>query len=117
MTRTPPSSTLITPENVVLGSMGVEWAASPAPDEIALRYIDPDSDWQYQTIRRRVPGATGPVVNTSTVTLRGVTSSGAGSQGGKSARGAPAISSATHHLGNGAGRLPDPARRCGMDDP
>ncbi len=69
-------TTLITPENVVLGSMGVEWAASPAPDEIALRYIDPDSDWQYQTIRRRVPGATGPVVNTSTVTLRGVTSSG-----------------------------------------
>ena len=69
-------STLITPENVILGSMGVEWAASPAPDEIALRYIDPDSDWQYRTIRRRVPDATGPVANTSTVTLRGITSPG-----------------------------------------
>ena len=37
------------------------------------RYIEPDLDWQWNTVRRTVPGVTAPS-RTATLTLPGVTS-------------------------------------------
>ena len=39
-----------------------------------MRYIEPDLDWQFNTLRRLVPGANGPPAATTTITLDGVTS-------------------------------------------
>jgi len=68
-----PATALIAPGNVVAGTFGVEYAAGQVADEIAVRYIEPDLDWQYNTLRRRVPGAEGPLGSTATLTLQGVT--------------------------------------------
>ena len=70
-----PATALITPGNIVAGSFAVEYAAGQAADEIAMRYIEPALDWQYNTLRRLVPGAAAPPSTTTTVTLPGVTSS------------------------------------------
>ena len=51
-----PASALITPGNIVAGSFAVEYAAGQAADEIAVRYIEPALDWQFNTIRRRANG-------------------------------------------------------------
>ena len=69
-----PATALITPGNIVAGSFAVEYAAGQAADEIAVRYIEPDLDWQYNTLRRLVPGVNGPPAATTTITLEGVTS-------------------------------------------
>ena len=78
-----PATALITPGNIVAGSFAVEYATGQAADEIAVRYIEPELDWQYNTLRRLVPvapearesaGASGPPSLTATVTLQGVTS-------------------------------------------
>ena len=53
------ATALITPGNIVAGTFGVEYAAGQTADEIAVRYIEPELDWQYNTLRRRVPGAAG----------------------------------------------------------
>ena len=69
-----PVSALITPANIAAGSFELEWAASgKAADEIVCRYIEPDLDWQWNTVRRPVPGVTAPS-RTATLTLPGVTS-------------------------------------------
>ena len=52
----------------------MEYAAGQAADEIAVRYIEPDLDWQFNTLRRLAPGASAPPASTSTITLQGVTS-------------------------------------------
>ena len=69
-----PATALITPGNIVAGSFAVEYAAGQAADEIAKRYIEPDLDWQFNTLRRLVPGVNGPPAATTTITLEGVTS-------------------------------------------
>ena len=68
-----PATALIAPGNIVAGSFAVDYAAGPAADEIAVRYIEPDLDWQYNTLRRLVPGVTGTPTATATLTLHGVT--------------------------------------------
>ncbi len=69
-----PATALIAPGNIVAGTFAVEYATGQAADEIAVRYIEPDLDWQYNTLRRRAAGASGPPGVTATVTLHGVTS-------------------------------------------
>ena len=70
-----PATALITPGNIVAGSFAVEYAAGQAADEIAVRYIEPALDWQYNTLRRLTPGVSGPPRTSATITLHGVTSS------------------------------------------
>ena len=69
-----PATALITPGNIVAGSFAVEYANGRSADEIAVRYIDPDLDWQYNTLRRLAPGVTTLPTSTATITLHGVTS-------------------------------------------
>ena len=66
------ATALFTPGNIVAGSFGVDYVAGKAAEEIACRYIDPDLDWQWNTVRRTVPGVTTPG-GTATLTLTGVT--------------------------------------------
>ncbi len=68
-----PATAMITPGNIVAGSLEVDWAAGRGADEIACRYIDPDLDWQWNTVRRTVPDAEYPPASTATLTLAGVT--------------------------------------------
>ena len=68
-----PATALVTPGNIVAGSFAVEYAAGQAADEIAVRYVEPDLDWQFNTLRRPVPGASAPPAATATITLPGVT--------------------------------------------
>ena len=68
-----PASALVTPGNIVAGSFRVDYAAGQAAEEIAVRYIEPDLDWQYNTLRRTVPDAGALPASTATVTLPGVT--------------------------------------------
>ena len=67
-----PATALITPGNIVQGSFEVDYASGKAAEEIACRYIDSDLDWQWNTVRRTVPGITRPG-STATLTLMGVT--------------------------------------------
>ena len=78
------ATALITPGNIVAGSFAAGYATGQAADEIAVRYIEPALDWQYNTLRRRVPVApeardstdvAGPPASTATLTLHGVTGS------------------------------------------
>ncbi len=68
-----PVSSLITPGNIIPGSLRIAWASGAAAEEIALRYIDKDRDWTWQTVRRLMPGLTGPPASTTTVTFPGIT--------------------------------------------
>ena len=68
-----PATALVTPGNIVAGSFAVEYAAGQAADEIAVRYVEPDLDWQFNTLRRLAPGASAPPAATATITLAGVT--------------------------------------------
>lgn len=65
---------MITPGNILQGTFGVEWLDSQLADEVVVRYIEPDMDWQWNSIRRTVPGVTGTPRSSTTVTMRGVTS-------------------------------------------
>ncbi|MDE2640413.1 MAG: host specificity factor TipJ family phage tail protein, partial [Chloroflexota bacterium] len=65
---------LVTPGNVVQGSFGVEWASAAVAEEIAVRYVEPMLDWQWNTVRKTVPGVSGTPASTVTQTLEGVTS-------------------------------------------
>ena len=76
------ATALIAPGNIVAGSFAAGYATGQAADEIAVRYIEPALDWQYNTLRRRVPVApeardstdvAGPPASTATLTLHGVT--------------------------------------------
>ena len=65
--------TLISPANIVAGSFGVIWNSEPPSDEIVVRYIEPDMDWGWNSVRRNRPGLVGAPQSTSTVTARGIT--------------------------------------------
>ena len=69
-----PATALVAPGNIVAGSFAVDYAVGRAADEIAVRYVEPDLDWQYNTLRRLAPGVKGPPSSTATLTLHGVTS-------------------------------------------
>ena len=68
-----PATALVTPGNIVAGSFRVEYANGQTAEEVAVRYIEPDLDWQYNTLRRTVPDAGAHPASTATVTLPGVT--------------------------------------------
>lgn len=55
-----PATALIAPGNIVAGSFAVEYASGQAAEEIVVRYIEPAFDWQYNTLRRLVPGRAAP---------------------------------------------------------
>ena len=67
-----PATALITPANIIAGSLRVDYADGHLADEVVVRYIDPDFDWQYATLRRLGNGVSSPS-RTATVTLEGVT--------------------------------------------
>ena len=68
-----PATALVTPGNIVAGSFRVEYATGQAAEEVAVRYIEPDLDWQYNTLRRTVPNVDAQPASTATITLHGVT--------------------------------------------
>ena len=63
------------PGNIHAGSFEVDWASGAVADEIVCRYVDPDLDWQWNTVRRNVPGVAS-ADRTATLTLWGVTDRG-----------------------------------------
>lgn len=63
---------LISPANILAGTFEVAWAGGQQVDEVAVRYVEPAMDWQYQTLRRKRPGVAHPEA-TAAITLRGVT--------------------------------------------
>ena len=67
-----PVTAMFTPGNIVAGSFEITYAAGRAAEEVVVRYVDPDLDWQWNTVRRTVPGVTHPD-HTATLTLDGVT--------------------------------------------
>ncbi|MDE2904718.1 MAG: host specificity factor TipJ family phage tail protein, partial [Acidobacteriota bacterium] len=66
-------SGLVTPGNVVKGSFRYEYAQGEIADEVIVRYIEPDLDWQYNSVRRTRPGLVGTPQSSVTVTAKGVT--------------------------------------------
>ncbi len=68
-----PVTALITPENILAGSLEVDWAAATGAEEIVCRYVEPDLDWQWNSVRRLAPGVRGAPARSVTVTLPGVT--------------------------------------------
>ena len=62
------------PGNIVQGSVGVEWLDTKVADEVIVRYIEPGMDWQWNSIRRTVPGTSGIPQQSTTVNLNGVVS-------------------------------------------
>ena len=68
-----PASFWFGPQNIVAGSFEVDWASGSIADEIVARYVEPDLDWQVNTVRRKVPGALAGE-RPATITLEGVTS-------------------------------------------
>ena len=63
---------LVTPGNVVKGTFRVEYAPGDLADEVVVRYIEPDLDWQYNSVRRTRPGLVGTPQKTATVTAKGI---------------------------------------------
>ena len=64
---------LITPARVLPGSVTARWAAGEAAEEIVVRYVDADADWQQREVRRLLPGVRTPRYSAA-ITERGVTS-------------------------------------------
>ena len=62
---------MITPGNIIAGTMEVNYADGRLADEIVVRYIDQDFDWQPAELRRLKTGVTAPS-RTATVTLLGI---------------------------------------------
>ena len=66
-------STLVTPARVISGSLTSSWESGPTAEEIVVRYIDPDADWQEREVRRLAPGVITPGY-TAAVSIPGVSS-------------------------------------------
>lgn len=65
---------LITPDNVIAGTLGVDWTgAAQIAQEVVSRYDDADDDYRPGEARRLMTGVTQPT-RTAEVTLHGVTS-------------------------------------------
>ncbi len=65
---------LVSPQNIIAGSFGYSYAGGTAADEIVVQYVEPDLDWQVNTVKRRRPGLAGSPKSTVTVRAQGVTS-------------------------------------------
>jgi len=59
--------------NIVRSSFRVDYATGRLPDEVVVNFINPDNDWQPDTVRATVPGVTNPE-NPITIDLFGCTS-------------------------------------------
>ncbi len=68
-----PTSGMITPGNIIAGTFQVDYAPGSVADEVVVRYIEPDMDWQYNSVRRTRPGLSGTPASSTTTTARGVT--------------------------------------------
>ena len=68
-----PNTAIVSPANIVAGSFAVAFENRDLADEIVGTYVDRDSDYEKNTIRRMVPG-TGVPERPATVNLEGVTS-------------------------------------------
>ena len=55
-----PMTAIYTPANIVAGSLNVVWDNEGLADEIIGTFVDADSDYQANTIRRTVPGVSTP---------------------------------------------------------
>jgi len=55
-----PTTALITPDNIIQDSLRIVWAAGQMPDEVAMRYINREDDYNERTLRYRVPGGANP---------------------------------------------------------
>ena len=62
---------MITPGNIIAGTLEVHYADGRLADEIVVRYLDPDFDWQPAELRRLKTGVAAPS-RTATVTLQGI---------------------------------------------
>ena len=62
---------MIAPGNIIAGTLEVNYADGRLADEIVVRYLDPDFDWQPAELRRLKTGVTAPS-RTATVTLQGI---------------------------------------------
>ncbi len=68
-----PVTALFTPASIVAGSFAWRWTGEEAAEEIVYRYVNPDLDWQQDSVQRVVPGIVGPK-SIATLSLPGVTS-------------------------------------------
>ena len=66
-------SAVITPGRIIAGTVESDWSSGALAEEIVVRYIDPDADWAYVPVRRKMPGVNTPAY-TATLTAHGVTS-------------------------------------------
>ena len=67
-----PVTALFTPANIVSGSLSIEYENEGLADEIVGTYLDKESEWGENTLRRLVPGTTNPE-RPATVRLEGIT--------------------------------------------
>lgn len=63
---------LVQPSNIVDGTFTAAWPTGALADEIVVRYVDPDSDWNYESYRAKRAGVTS-VSRSVTVTAHGIT--------------------------------------------
>ena len=68
-----PNTAIVSPANIVAGSFAIAFENRGLADEIVGTYVDRDSEYEENTIRRMVPG-TGVPERPATVNLEGVTS-------------------------------------------
>ena len=74
-----PVTAVFTPANIVAGSMSVSWENQGLADEIIGTFLDSESDFEENTLRRCVPGV-GTPEHPVTVPMKGITN---GTQGAK----------------------------------
>ena len=67
-----PMTAIYTPANIVAGSLNVVWDNESLADEIIGNYVDSESDYQPNTLRRTVPGVSTPY-KPVTLALQGIT--------------------------------------------
>ena len=67
-----PVTAVFTPANIVAGSMAISWENQGLADEIVGKFLDSESDYEENTIRRLVPGV-GTPERPVTVPLTGIT--------------------------------------------
>ena len=92
---------MITPGNIIAGTLEVNYADGRLADEVVVRYLDPDFDWQPAELRRLKTGVTAPS-RTATVTLTGIVSREQAKEETNLIGGAAGASPAANHLGDGA---------------
>ena len=68
-----PMTALVTPANIIADSVSVVYENEGLADEIEGTFLDKDSDYQPNTIRRGIPGLTGTPERTVSVDLDGIT--------------------------------------------